>query len=47
MAQRMVRVTTSPAGRRATVSETGSHGRRSGRRVQAGISETAAAAIIV
>ena len=45
VAQRRVRVTTSPAGRRASASDTGSHGRRNGRRVQAGIKATAAPAI--
>src|SRR6056297_2895136 len=44
-AQRRVRVTISPAGRSAIVSDTGSHGKRSGSRVQPGISATAAPAI--
>ncbi len=41
----MVRVISSPAGRRATVSDTGSHGRRNGILVHVGISATAAPAI--
>ena len=43
IAQRSVRVMSSPAGRSATVSVTGSHGSRSGQRVQRGSSATAAA----
>jgi hypothetical protein len=45
VAQRRVRVTSSPAGRSATASDTGSHGRRNGTRVHAGMSATAAPAI--
>ncbi len=41
----MVRVISPPAGRRAMVSDTGSHGRRNGILVHAGINATAAPAI--